>query len=234
MLIEALRKRYTVVVGNFGSGKTELAIAIAKAKRKACSGRVMLVDMDIVNPYFRSASQEAQLEAMGIEVMKPTFALTNVDVPILPAQMHSVFGLEDVEVVIDVGGDEIGATALGRFRPHILPIRDEMQMLYVLNPCRPFSSQVNDVQMLYQGIVQRSRMTPDYLVNNTNLQEFTTAEEILHYREYVDEVSKELGLPIGFVAGAMEIKDRLPKEMQEYYFDFIPVMKPKWLVDAHE
>ena len=130
-------KRYTVLVGNYGSGKTELAIAIARTQRaRVPEGRIALVDLDIVNPYFRSAEQHALLEAEGIEVFMPSFAMSTVDIPALPAQIQAVFEQPYAHVVIDVGGDDTGATALGRYAPYTRALRDEMNVLYVVNPWR--------------------------------------------------------------------------------------------------
>ena len=128
-------KRYTVLVGNYGSGKTELAIAIARRQRaREPEGRIALVDLDIVNPYFRSAEQHALLEAEGIEVFMPSFAMSTVDIPALPAQIQAVFEQPYAHVVIDVGGDDTGATALGRYAPYTRALRDEMNVLYVVTP----------------------------------------------------------------------------------------------------
>lgn len=103
------------------------------------------MDLDIVNPYFRSAEQHALLEAEGIEVFMPSFAMSTVDIPALPAQIQAVFEQPYAHVVIDVGGDDTGATALGRYAPYTRALRDEMNVLYVVNPCRPFSSSVEDI-----------------------------------------------------------------------------------------
>lgn len=154
-------KRYTVLVGNYGSGKTELAIAIARTQRaREPEGRIALVDLDIVNPYFRSAEQHALLEAEGIEVFMPSFAMSTVDIPALPAQIQAVFEQPYAHVVIDVGGDDTGATALGRYAPYTRALRDEMNVLYVVNPCRPFSSSVEDITGLYRLIERQARLTP--------------------------------------------------------------------------
>lgn len=156
-----INKRYTVLVGNYGSGKTELAIAIARTQRaQEAEGRVALVDLDIVNPYFRSAEQHALLEAEGIEVFMPSFAMSTVDIPALPAQIQAVFEQPYAHVVIDVGGDDTGATALGRYAPYTHALRDEMNVLYVINPCRPFSSSVEDVTGLYRLIERAGAPDP--------------------------------------------------------------------------
>ena len=189
-------KRYTVLVGNYGSGKTELAIAIARTQRaREPEGRIALVDLDIVNPYFRSAEQHALLEAEGIEVFMPSFAMSTVDIPALPAQIQAVFEQPYAHVVIDVGGDDTGATALGRYAPYTRALRDEMNVLYVVNPCRPFSSSVEDITGLYRLIERQARLTPDHLVNNANLQEHTTPEVLLAGQELLQAGRRAAGPP---------------------------------------
>ena len=228
-------KRYTVLVGNYGSGKTELAIAIARTQRaRVPEGRIALVDLDIVNPYFRSAEQHALLEAEGIEVFMPSFAMSTVDIPALPAQIQAVFEQPYAHVVIDVGGDDTGATALGRYAPYTRALRDEMNVLYVVTPCRPFSSSVEDVTGLYRLIERQARLTPDHLVNNANLQEFTTPEVLLDGQALLEKVAALLGRPVSMIAGRPHLKDALPDALKPLFFAFEPLMKPEWLVDADE
>ena len=230
-----INKRYTVLVGNYGSGKTELAIAIARTQRaQEAEGRVALVDLDIVNPYFRSAEQHALLEAEGIEVFMPSFAMSTVDIPALPAQIQAVFEQPYAHVVIDVGGDDTGATALGRYAPYTHALRDEMNVLYVINPCRPFSSSVEDVTGLYRLIERQARLTPDHLVNNANLQEFTSPEVLLDGQALLEKASALLGRPVSMIAGRPHLKDALPDALKPLFFAFEPLMKPEWLVDADE
>ena len=230
-----INKRYTVLVGNYGSGKTELAIAIARTQRaQEAEGRVALVDLDIVNPYFRSAEQHALLEAEGIEVFMPSFAMSTVDIPALPAQIQAVFEQPYAHVVIDVGGDDTGATALGRYAPYTHALRDEMNVLYVINPCRPFSSSVQDVTGLYRLIERQARLTPDHLVNNANLQEFTTPEVLLDGQALLEKASALLGRPVSMIAGRPHLRDALPDALKPLFFAFEPLMKPEWLVDADE
>lgn len=223
--------RYTVLVGNYGSGKTELAIAIARRMRRACAGRVALVDLDIVNPYFRSAEQRELLQSEGIEVFMPSFAMSTVDIPALPAQIQAVFQQHFAHVVIDVGGDDTGATALGCYAPAIAPVRGEMSVLYVVNPCRPLSATADDVTDLYALIARQARLTPDCLVNNANLQEETTPEVLIKGQAVLDEASARLNVPVQMVCGREALRAALPERLQGMYFSFDPLMKPDWLVD---
>ncbi len=222
---------YYVLVGNYGSGKTELSLALARAFRRECAGRVALVDLDIVNPYFRSAERGDILRAEGVEVFAPTFAMTTVDIPALPAEIQSVFEGGFERVVIDVGGDDTGAAALGRYAPYIAPVRDQMRVLYVVNPFRPLSGTAEDICALFELIERRGRLRPDWLVNNANLQRLTTAKELIEGQRVLEEASKRLNVPVGMVAGTERLRAELPPEMRAIYFALEPMMLPEWMED---
>ena len=227
--------RYTILVGNYGSGKTELSLALAlEMRRLAPESRIALVDLDIVNPYFRSAEQGDRLREAGIEVFMPSFAMSTVDIPALPASIMAVFEQDFDRVIIDVGGDDTGATALGRYAPQLSARREEITMLYVVNPFRPLSGTEEDIAELFGLIGQKARIAPDALVNNANLQEHTTAQDVLEGQALLERVSKRLEVPIAFTAGLPHLQQELPAHVQESYFAFTPIMKPDWLVDADE
>ncbi len=229
-----LNAKYYVLVGHYGSGKTELALALSKKLNQPDPSGVALVDLDIVNPYFRSAEQKTALEREGIEVLAPSFALTSVDVPALPADIQKVFESERYRhVIIDVGGDAAGATALGRYHPFIQPVRSQMQVLYVVNPYRPLSANAEDICAMFSHIEARSRIHPDQLVNNSNLQRQTTAQHLIDGQEVLKGVAERMGIPIGMVAGYSRLYADLPAEMQEIYFPIEPVMLPEWLEDDY-
>lgn len=107
-------------------------------------------------------------------------------------------------------------------------------MLYVVNPFRPLSGTEEDIADLFRLISQKARMTPDALVNNANLQEHTTAQDLMQAQELLEKVSQKLELPIAMAAGLPQLKEQLPPAMQEMYFSFTPIMKPDWLVDLDE
>lgn len=226
---------YTILVGNYGSGKTELSLALAlEMRRQEPGSRIALVDLDIVNPYFRSAEQSDLLRQHNIEVFMPSFAMSTVDIPALPANIMAIFEQPFDRVIIDVGGDDTGATALGRYAPQLTARREEITMLYVVNPFRPLSGTEDDIAELFGLIGQKARITPDALVNNANLQEHTTAQDVVEAQKLLENVSQRLNLPIAFAAGLPHLKDQLPAAMQENYFAFTPIMKPDWLVDRNE
>lgn len=230
--MQPLDTPFTIVVGNYGSGKTELSLALARHMRKTSQGKVALVDLDIVNPYFRSAERADLLKGEGIDVKMPSFALSTVDIPALPAEIQSVFepGRYD-HVVIDVGGDDVGAAALGRYFPYIQPVRERMKVLYVVNPYRPLSGTEDDICALFELIRNRSRLTPDMLVNNTNLQRQTTAQDLIDSQALLETVGERLGLPVGMVVGYERFRTALPEAMQAIYFPIEPLMLPDWLED---
>ena len=122
--------RLTVFTGHFGSGKTEIALnySIRLARR---GETVTIVDLDIVNPFFRSSEAKDVLNREGVRVLAPTFAGTTVDVPSLPSEIYAVFQDKRSRVVFDVGGDEKGAAVLGRYHPYFNS--EPYDMFYVIN-----------------------------------------------------------------------------------------------------
>ena len=219
--------RLTVLVGNYGSGKTEIALNLALTK--ALSGQTALVDLDIVNPYFRSGEKRALLESKGVRVLMPTFATTNVDIPALPAAIQSVFDTTSEQVVFDVGGDDTGATALGRYAPFFQRERANTLVLYVVNVCRPLSQTAEDILRLMDRIAAKARMKPDALVNNANLQGETTSELLLRGQEVLVEVSQKTGLPIAMITGEKAVLDTLPDEMKPLCKPIKRYMQPEWM-----
>ncbi|MCE5342026.1 MAG: ParA family protein [Eubacteriales bacterium] len=227
-----LDSTFYIVLGNYGSGKTELSLALVRHLRHAALGAVALVDLDIVNPYFRSAERADLLNKEGIEVKMPSFALSTVDIPALPAEIQSVFEPGRYEhVVIDVGGDEVGATALGRYTPLIRHVREQMKVLYVVNPFRPLSGNEEDICALFSLIEARSRVRPDWLVNNANLQRRTDVQDLIASQTLLQKVGNRLGLPVAMVTGYERLRSALPADMQERFFPIEPLMLPEWLED---
>lgn len=227
-----LNAGFYVLLGEYGSGKTELSIQLARTLRAQGGGRVALVDLDIVNPYFRSAEQRALLEGEGVEVKAPSFAMSTVDIPALPAEIQAVFEQPYDHVIFDIGGDDVGAAALGRYAPYIAPIRDRMCVLYVVNPYRPMSSTPEEVAEMFALIAARARVRPDYLVNNMNLQGYTTAEDLVAGQEIVGRIGRAMGVPIGLCAGEERLRAELPPELQAMFFPLTPVMRPEWMEQA--
>lgn len=209
---ERLAKRFCIICGHYGSGKTNLALNLAV--RRAESGKkVILADMDIVNPYFRSSDYSQLLVSKGIRVISPSYASTNLDTPSLPAELYSLFDCED-DVIIDVGGDDSGATALGRFHSQLSAI--DYDMLYVINRYRSLTVSAQQAAELLPEIENACRLKATALVNNSHLKQLTTAKTITDSLGFADECARLTGLPLAFttapqsVAGELNITNLLP------------------------
>ncbi|MBQ8535848.1 MAG: ParA family protein [Clostridia bacterium] len=218
--------RLTVLVGNYGSGKTELSLNIALHLAQQ-GQQTALVDLDIVNPYFRSGEKKAELEAAGIRVLMPSFAMTTVDVPALPPEIQSVFDRPQEHVVFDVGGDDTGAAALGRYAPAFA--REEKRCLLVVNAMRPLTGTVEDILDLMHRIALRSRMTIDGLVNNANLGRETDAACLITGHELLKEVSKQSGVPYVMACAEKQLIKELPEELQAMTWPLTRLMEPEWM-----
>lgn len=219
--------RITAFVGNYGSGKTEIALSTALDLKAAGAAEVMLVDLDIVNPYFRSATHRQLLLDSGVEVEQPSFALTTVDIPALPASILRIFERHDLQVVLDVGGNDTGAAALGQYRPYLE--REGCDLLYVINALRPLSGCADDIIDMMAEIQGRARMPICALINNTNLQDQTTPEDVTAGHEVVREVSARTGIPIRGVGAAPALIERLPRELRELAFPVERRMRLEWV-----
>ncbi len=189
-------KRLTLFAGHYGSGKTNIAVNYA-FELKSMGLDVVVADLDIVNPYFRSKDSAAELEAAGIELLSSDFAGTNVDFPALPGSFYSLTDSKTKYGVYDIGGDDRGAFALGRYRDAILK-EDNYEFLLVINKFRPLSSTAPLTIDIMNEIESACKMRFTGIVNNSNLGELTTAEDVLGSMEYAAEVSKLSGLPVVF------------------------------------
>ncbi len=199
-------RRIKVLVGHYGSGKTELAVnmALEMAKR----ARAMLIDLDIVNPFFRSAELKPLLLENGVELVYPAYALSGVDIPILPAEVERAF-TTDARCVFDVGGDDDGAVALGRYSAQFSACPADVY--FVVNPFRPRTAHVSQALSLMESVQRRARIAITGLAVNANLGAETGADEILAGREFVQHLSQESGVPVAFEAGLEKALSTLPE-----------------------
>ena len=191
-------KKYIVVIGNFGSGKTELSLNLAFDAAK--TSRVTLVDLDIINPYFRSSERKKELEAAGIRLLCPSFVSMGVEVPSLPAEIYSVFSDSSDVVIFDVGGDAAGAIALGQYRRFFKDI-ENIETLYVINARRPFSCELEMNLDMIGKVTEAGRIRIDAIVNNTNLSQETSIAEFIDGYDMVRRVSEETKLPVKYTTG---------------------------------
>lgn len=215
----------SVITGHFGSGKTEFALNMS-IKSARMGRKTVLVDLDIVNPFFRSSEVKGKLEEEGVEIIGPNYATTNVDVPSLPASIYSVFNRVDTHVIFDVGGDEDGAKALGQYYPYFK--ERDYRMYFVINSCRPFASEQAQVVELAHKIENASRLKLTDIVSNTNLSYETTVECILAGHEKIQGVAEELGLPITYIGVQEDLESQISKEIGPDVFPIHRYMKPLW------
>ena len=222
-------KRLTLFAGHYGSGKTNIAVnyAIALAKE---GKQVVIGDLDIVNPYFRTADSAKELEKAGVTLISPQFANSNVDLPALPAEAYRLVEDKNIYGIMDIGGDDRGAYALGRYVPGILA-ENNYRMIFVANASRPLTRTPEDAMEVMREIEAACGLRFTDLVNNTNLGDLTTAETVLGSQEYMQKLSQLSGLPIfattakADVAAQLELPNVLPLTLQEKYFD-LPSQKP--------
>ena len=226
MTIPDADRKYWVLTGNYGSGKTETSINLALGFA-AAGQATTLVDLDIVNPYFRSGEKAPELEGAGIRVLMPTFAMTTVDIPALPAEIQSVFELPGDRVIFDVGGDDTGAAALGRYYPSFMAHRSETKVCLVINCMRPLTESTEDIVELALRIQARGRLRFDLIINNTNLAGRTTPEMLEAGEETALQVAERLQIEKVLSTG----EERLLRacHLRGESFPIRRYMKPEWL-----
>jgi len=200
--------RFTVVTGHYGCGKTNLSINLALDLARTHE-EVMLVDLDIVNPYFRSSDYAAMLAGHGVRVISPTFAGTTLDTPSLSAAVHGAFDTTGA-VVFDVGGDDVGATALGRYAREIASIDHEM--LYVINRYRNLTGGPQEAAALLAEIEAACHLKATGVVNNSHLKDETTAATVLDSLEFGRQTAALLGLPLRLTTVPERLLGALPGE----------------------
>ena len=208
-------KRVTLFAGHYGSGKTNIAVNFAL--HLAGEGKaVTLADMDIVNPYYRSKDSAQELEAAGGKVIASAYANTNVDVPALPQEMYSVTEDTSRYAVLDVGGDDRGALALGRYAPAILKEND-YHMIYVFNASRPLS-RTAEMALEIMGEIEAAGGIPfTAIVNNTNLGRDTDWETVAASRQEAEKLSQISGLPLLFTAVEESVLPINERENDQYF-----------------
>lgn len=168
--------------------------------------KVTMVDLDIVNPYFRSSDYTAFLEDRGIHMIAPRYSGSTLDIPSIPAEIASTFE-SDGYVIIDVGGDDAGATALGRFSASIRAL--DYDMLYVVNKYRPLTGTWGDAASLLGEIEAASRLKATGVVNNSHLMMYTDEETVLSSVPYAEQTAASLGLTVRFTTAPKDIAEKL-------------------------
>jgi len=214
-------RRVTLFAGHYGSGKTNLAVNyalfLAKEGKPVC-----IADLDIVNPYFRTKDSADELEKAGVELISPQFANSNVDLPALPQELYRVVEDKSKYAVLDIGGDDRGALALGRYTPQLLA-EDNYEMLFVANFYRPLTRTPEEALEVMQEIQQAGGLPFTGIVNNSNIGWDTTPEDIQATEEKAKQLSALSGLPLVMTTAEQQVAARMPGvfplTLQKKYFD---------------
>ena len=218
-------KRLTLFAGHYGSGKTNIAVnyalALAQEGKKVCIG-----DLDIVNPYFRTADSAKELSSAGIELISPQYANTNVDLPALPAENYKLVQDKSIYGIMDIGGDDRGAYALGRYTPFI-KAENNYRMAFVANCYRPLTRTAEDALEIMREIETACSLPFTCIINNSNLGPETDAQTVLDSLAFIEKLSQISGLPLWLHTVESAVAAQLPQlpqpvlplKLQEKYFD---------------
>ena len=214
-------KRVTLFAGHYGSGKTNIAVNYALYLHRQ-GLPVVIADLDIVNPYFRTKDSEEDLKSAGIELISPAFANSNVDLPALPQELYRVVEDKSSFAVLDIGGDDRGALALGRYTPQLLAEND-YEMLFVANFYRPLTRTPEEAMEVMAEIQQAGGLPFTGIVNNSNIGWDTRPEDILATEEKAKQLSALSGLPLVMTTAEQQVAAQMPGvfplTLQKKYFD---------------
>ena len=218
-------KRITLFTGNFGSGKTEISLNYALHLREK-NNKVAVVDLDVINPYFRSRAKSELMEEYDIEVIYPK-ELKHADLPIITADIKKLLQNENYYGVIDVGGDEDGATVLGSIADSVKETAYELNL--VVNTKRPFTNNVEGIIKMKDKIEDASKISVDNLICNINLGEESSIEAVKEGYPIIKKAAEKLDLPIKFIAIKKDLTGALDKlNYEEEIFPIERLLKNPW------
>ena len=200
-------KDVKVLIGNYGSGKSELALNFAM-QAAARGDRTEQQDLDMVNTYFRLTERGKMVEQKEIRLVSPNFACSGIETLSLPAEVSSAFVLDWDTVIFDVGGDDVGATALGRYHRDFMALEPgALEVLNVVNIRRPLASTVEKIHRLQEGMQTHARLQITGMINNTNLSTMTSADDLWDGYELLRQVVELTGIPVAYTTGKKDILD---------------------------
>lgn len=208
-------KRLTLFAGHYGSGKTNIAVNYALMLKKM-GYDVLIADLDIVNPYFRTKDSEKELNEAGIELISSRFANTNLDIPSLPQEMYRTVQDKSKYAVMDIGGDDAGAVALGRFAPFIRE-ENNYDMVFVVNFYRPLSRTAEEAYEIMKEIEAASKLSFTSIINNSNLGELTTSEDVLATEKETEKLALLSGLPVKMTSVKENIYNELNNKTKNLF-----------------
>jgi len=196
--------RIKIIIGHFGSGKTEISINLSLFVKEQ-HAKVALSDLDVINPYFRSREVRSHLEKFGIELIAPQGKIATADLPYVSGELNRVIIDSEYKVIIDVGGDKDGAVALGQFYNQLK--NQDYQMYFVVNTKRPYVSTAEGIKETIKQIELVTRLKTSALINNTNLGMETTADDVIRGFEITSEASRLLNLPVLYTTVSSHLQE---------------------------
>lgn len=189
--------------------------------------KVALVDLDVVNPYFRSREKTQELEAEGVKVISSSIKGSNADLPSLSAEINLPLIDKSYQLVIDLGGDEVGARVLGRYREDIL--NDQYDMLLVLNANRPETQTLEQAISYVRAIEESSGLKVTGIINNTHLLKSTSVEDVVRGQKLAQEVADELNIDVRYTSCMASLADQLPEDLKGKYFSIGMHLREDWM-----
>ena len=218
--------RIRIICGHYGSGKTEFAVNYSLALKES-QNKVAIADMDVVNPYFRSREKAEILRKQGIKVIYSSIEGTSLDIPAVSGEVGTLIVGNEWNLVLDVGGDNVGARALARHSKDIRP--DDYDMFFVINAYRPETQNAADVISHLLAIEETTGIKVTGLINNTHMMRNTTLEDVLFGQKISEEVSKKLNLPIKYISCIEEVAKQLPQELKDICITTSLIMRENWM-----
>ncbi len=204
-------KQFIIFMGNYGSGKTELAMEFAFTSPNPA--KTLVIDLDMVNTYFRLSDRKKEFAEAGIRLVCPNFASSHVEMLTVPAEIAAAFAGDWERVIIDLGGDA-GAAALGQYHNKLVEAQQkgaEIQLYNVINTNRPMAGTPAKLIRLQRDMERKARWQVTGLINNTNMSYETTAADLESGYAIVAKASDELAVPVVYTTGKQAVLEEFAK-----------------------
>lgn len=220
-------KRIRIIIGHYGSGKSEFAINYVTKLRGLLTNKIALADLDVVNVYFRTREKKDFLKSLDILAIDSSINAPNLDLPAVSAQVVTPMTDKSYDYVIDVGGDDVGARVIGRFSHQIES--NDYDMFCVINANREQTQTVDQVVKHIEAIEKSSKLKVTGLINNTHLIRATTVDDILRGYNLALEVSKQCDIPIKYTTCLDSLVNELPEDLEGEIFPIKLYMREEWM-----
>lgn len=219
-------RRIRIIVGHYGSGKTEFSInyAVKLAEEKE---RVILADLDIVNLYFRSREKADELERLGVKVIGSSLKGNGVDLPAITPEIYTPLQDQSYQLILDIGGDPVGARALGRYYQYLN--KGEYDMFFILNANRPETQTVEKAIEYLRNIEDISRAKVTGIVNNTHMLKDTTVEDVMRGQKLAENLSEMTNIPIKYTSALEKVAKNLSLDLTSKIFPIHLYMREEWM-----